>query len=340
VTTPAGFAGRDLRWLVTGGCGFIGANLCRALGTHRPGDRIRVLDDFSTGSADALRAAVPTAEVVAHGQWRDTPEILRGDVRDPAAASGAVEGADVVVHLAANTGVPSSVADPRADCERNVLGTLTMLEAARAETVGAFVFASSGAPAGAAEPPVTEEVVPRPISPYGASKLAGEAYCSAYSAAYGVNAVALRFSNVYGPFSGHKGSVVAAFIRDALAGRPLTVFGDGEQTRDFVHVDDLALAILAVATSDASVAGEVFQVATGIETRISDLVDIVGDALASEGVDGVSVRHQDPRVGDMKRNFADISKIRARIGWSPRVELRDGVIETVRHAVAGSASTS
>ena len=340
MTTAPPSPGPGLRWLITGGCGFIGANLCRALRTGRPEDRVRILDDFSTGSPEALRRAVPEARVVDTGSWTDAPEILRGDVRDSAAASAAVSGADVVVHLAANTGVPSSVADPRADCERNVLGTLTMLEAARGSGVSAFVFASSGAPAGAAEPPVTEEIVPRPISPYGASKLAGEAYCSAYAAAFDVNAVALRFSNVYGPWSGHKGSVVAAFIRDAMGGRPLTVFGDGAQTRDFVHVDDLARAIASVATTDERVAGEVFQVATGVETRISDLVELVRDALASEGVADVGVRHADPRVGDMKRNYADISKIRARIGWAPRIKLNDGVRETVRHAVSGSAPPS
>ncbi|HKK94655.1 MAG TPA: NAD-dependent epimerase/dehydratase family protein [Longimicrobiales bacterium] len=340
MSTESEAPNRALDWLITGGCGFIGTNLCRVLRRDRPADRIRILDDFSTGSADALRRAVADAEVTETPTWGPRPEILVGDVRDPIAAMAAAQGADVIVHLAANTGVPASIANPRKDCDTNVLGTLTMLDAARHQDVPSFIFASSGAPAGACTPPIDEEIVPKPISPYGASKLAGEGYCSAYHGSFGLATVALRFSNVYGPFSGHKGSVVAAFIRNALAGEPLTVFGDGGQTRDFIHVDDLVRAIIAVATTRSTVGGEVFQVATGTETRISDLVEMVRSALEAEGVTGSEVEHAPPRAGDMLHNYSDISKIRARLGWSPVIELREGIVTTVRHAVARVPSRS
>lgn len=336
MTTTGAPADQGLAWLVTGGSGFIGTNLCRLLRRDRPGDRIRVLDDFSTGSADRLGDAVPEAEVVDAPSWGTGPEILEGDVRDPVAAEAAAEGADIIVHLAANTGVPASIAAPRRDCETNVLGTLTMLEAARARGVKSFIFASSGAPAGACTPPIDEQIVPRPISPYGASKLAGEGYCSAYHGSFGLATVALRFSNVYGPFSGHKGSVVAAFIRNALAGRPLTIFGDGEQTRDFIHVEDLARAVITAGTTRTPIGGEVFQVATGAETRVAELVELVRSALEREGVPEVEVEHDDPRPGDMLRNYSDISKIRARLGWAPVIGLREGIAATVRHAVAAA----
>jgi len=328
-----------LRWLITGGCGFIGRNLCAHLRATRSEDEIRVLDDFSTGSLDGLREAAAEAEEAEPGAaWGRPLGVIRGDVRDRACVETAMEGADVVVHLAANTGVQPSIDDPLGDAARNVTGTLVPLEVARTSGLRRFVFASSGAPAGATEPPIREDVVPRPISPYGASKLAGEAYCSAYAHAFALPTVALRFSNVYGPHSGHKGSVVARFIRDALADRELVVYGDGRQTRDFIHVTDLVGAIVACATSEAAIDGEVFQVATGRETEIVRLLDLVREALEGCGVGGVTVRHEPPRVGDMRRNYADISKIRSRIGWSPSVELAAGIRETVRSEVGRTAT--
>lgn len=324
-----------LRWLVTGGCGFIGRNLCSWIGQARPGDRIRILDDFSSATLEGLREAVPAAGPGGTGEeaWAGAVTVIEGDVRDRDAVEASMRGADVVVHLAANTGVQPSVDAPLEDCARNVMGTVVPLDVARALGVRRFVFASSGAPAGETTPPIREDIVPRPISPYGASKLAGEAYCSAFAHAFGVPAVALRFSNVYGPHSGHKGSVVARFIRDALAGRPLIVFGDGAQTRDFIHVHDLVSAIVAFATTEEEVRGEVFQVATGIETSVMDLLALVRGALEASGIEAVEVRHEPARTGDMRRNYSDITKIRTRLGWAPRIALESGIPETVRSEV-------
>jgi UDP-glucose 4-epimerase len=239
-----------------------------------------------------------------------------------------VTGADVVVHLAANTGVQPSIANPLRDCQTNVIGILNCLEAARHGGVRRFVFASSGAPIGLCEPPITETSAPRPASPYGASKLAGEAYCCAYTSSFGLPTVALRFSNVYGPYAWRKGSVVAKFIKTAMAGGELVVNGDGSQTRDFIFVDDLTDAIMVAATREG-VDGELFQVSTGIETSISGLLELLRPKLLAIGVPAVRTRYGERISGDVLRNYADPSKARRMLGWSPRHALSDGLDRTV-----------
>ena len=253
-----------MRWLITGGCGFIGTSLLAAL-QREGGHQVRVFDDLSVGSAADLGevSAFTTVDAAAleSTPWSDsTTQLVVGDVRDEALTTAVAHGADVIIHLAANTGVQPSVQDPRRDCTINVLGTLNLLEAARAHGVRRFVLASSGGTViGDSEPPIHENLVPRPKSPYGASKSAGEGYLSAYHGSFGIDTVALRFSNVYGPRSSHKNSVVARCIRRALEGRSLEIFGDGLQTRDYVYIDDLVAAIRVAASADG-LGGEVYQV--------------------------------------------------------------------------------
>jgi UDP-glucose 4-epimerase len=238
-------------------------------------------------------------------------------------------GADALVHLAANTGVGPSVANPRLDCTTNVVGTLNYLEACRQNNVKRFVFASSGAPIGECEPPIHEDLPARPVSPYGASKLAGEAYCSAYKRSFGIDTVALRFGNCYGPLSTHKGSVVAKFIREALEGRAWEIYGDGQQTRDFIFVDDIVDAILRAATADG-VGGEVFQIATNAETTVHELAHRLAHVLARSGVTPPAIRHAAARIGDVKRNYSDTAKAKRLLGWQARTGLADGLERTVR----------
>ncbi|RIK41240.1 MAG: epimerase, partial [Chloroflexi bacterium] len=197
--------------LVTGGAGFIGASLVPML--LGQGYRVRVLDDLSVGSAATLEGL--------------DVELVVGDIRDRAAVDAAVAGMDGVVHLAAHTTVIDSIHDPLHDYAVNVGGTLNLLLACRDQGIGRFVFASSNAPIGENTPPIDESKPARPLSPYGASKLAGEGYCSAFHSSYGLGTVILRFANVYGPRSTHKGSVVAKFIKDALSSGRLTIYGDG-----------------------------------------------------------------------------------------------------------------
>ncbi len=238
-----------MNWLITGGCGFIGTTLINRL-KDEGGHNIRVIDNLSTGTKDDLRLVCSFVEKGTDsidGPPQDI-ELVVGDILDKDLALGVVQGSDVIVHLAANTGVGPSVKDPRSDCFANVIGTFNYLEAARYQQVKRFIFASSGAPIGEAAPPIHEELPAHPVSPYGASKLAGEGYCSAYYSSFGIDTVSLRFGNVYGPGSKHKSSVVAKFIRLALDGQILEIYGDGTQTRDFIYIDDLVEAILLSAT--------------------------------------------------------------------------------------------
>jgi len=289
--------------LVTGGAGFIGANLVRML--LKRGYQVTVLDNLSTGQREYIE---------------DLPiRFVEGDILDADLVNRVVPGHNGVVHLAAQCGVPASLANPRRDCEVNIVGTLNPLEASRMNGIRRFVFASSNAPLGRQPPPATEDKAPLPVSPYGASKLAGEAYCLAYYGSWGLGTVVLRFGNVYGPFSAHKNSVVAKFFKDILTEGGITIDGDGNQTRDFIYVDDLCRAILLALESD--VAGEVFQIATGVETSINELAAIVQEIVGR----GVKVNYGPPRQGDIRKNYSAVSKARAVLGWEPSMALRQGL---------------
>jgi UDP-glucose 4-epimerase len=324
-----------MRWLITGGCGFIGRTLIRRI-AQNSGASLRIVDDLSTGTRKDLREIInfiesdPSDRAIKWNDWtRSRAEFIAADVRDTNVAHRLAAGADVIAHLAANTGVAPSVQDPMRDCTTNVIGTLNYLEACRVNRVPRLVFASSNAPIGECEPPIHEELAAHPMSPYGASKLAGEAYCSAYARSFGVETVALRFANCYGPLSSHKSSVVAKYIREALAGATWEFYGDGEQTRDFIFVEDLAEAIMLAAMAKA-VAGEVFQIATNVETTIRELATRLAATLKVHGINPPEIRQSRPRVGDMKRNYADTTKARTRLGWTPKVSLDDGLDRTVR----------
>lgn len=322
---------RMTRWLVTGGCGFIGGNLIRQL-LREGGHRIRVLDNLEVGSRERLASVAPVTERAADDRDHVAPagavELVVGDVRDPSVVRASARERDVIVHLAANAGVARSLADPAHDCLVNAVGTLNCLEAARHGGTGRFVFASSNAPFGASEPPIHEELAPRPASPYGASKLAGEGYCSAYWSSFGLETVALRFGNVYGPDSDHKSSVVATFVRRALVGEPLQIHGDGDQTRDFVFVDDLVQAILKASTVPA-VGGHLFQIASARETTIGELADLLSRVLAERGIGPVAIERGPPRPGDARRSYADTSKAARLLGWRPTVPLEEGLRQVV-----------
>lgn len=323
------------RWLITGGCGFIGTNLVKNL-VDEYGHFIRVLDNLSVGTREDLSRVCdfnelepaslsPQSSVLSP----DHVELIAGDILDADLALRAAQGMDVIIHLAASTGVDQSIKDPRKDCKTNVIGTLNYLEAARHNDVKRFIFASSGAPVGECDPPIHEEVVPHPVSPYGASKLAGEAYCSAYFRTYGIDTVVLRFGNVYGTLSSHKNSVVAKFIRQALQGEILEIYGDGNQTRDFIYLDDLIRAIRSAANVDG-IGGEIFQIATGSESSISELVKELDPILSAAGINGLKVINTKPRQGDVRRNYSDTSKALQLLGWRAKVRLRDGLEKTVR----------
>jgi UDP-glucose 4-epimerase len=315
--------------LITGGCGFIGTSLIQSLLCNRPELTIRVLDSLVTGRpSDLSEVACFDLATPAECDLKREVVLIQGDIRDQDTATQCAQGVDSIVHLAANTGVGLSVEDPRLDMDCNVVGTFNMLEAARINGVQKFIFASSGAPAGEVEPPIHEELPPHPVSPYGASKLAGEGYCSAYNRTFGIDTVCLRFGNVYGPRSKKKSSVVAKFIRQALNGETCEIYGDGTQTRDFLYIDDLIRALLLSMEKD--VGGETFQIATGMERTVGEVAELIAHALDKRGV-RMNIKHGQPRLGDVKRNFADTSKARKMLGWELEMELEEGIERTIEY---------
>lgn len=297
-------------YLVTGGCGFIGVNLVSRLARERA--RVRVLDNLSLGRREDLDGL--------------DVELQVGDIRDHAAVRRACQGVDSVIHLAAHTRVLDSIADPELNFEINAAGTMNVLRACRDAGVKKMIFASTGgAILGEKEPPVHEEMAPRPLSPYGASKLTGEAYCSAYFGSFGLNTVALRFSNVYGPYSYQKGSAVAQFFKNLIQKQSVVVYGDGEQTRDFIYVADLVEAILLADQADTP--GEAFQIASGRETSIRALLEAIRRAAPEVPFE---VRHEPARAGEVLRNYACIDKARRMLGYQPKTDLDEGLKQTWR----------
>lgn len=296
-----------MKILVTGGCGFIGANLVPRL--EAAGHEVRVLDSQVLGRREHL------------GHFRG--EFIAADIRDPATLKTALAGIDAVVHLAADTRVIESIADPTLNFDVNVVGSFRLLEAMRAGGVRSLVNASTGgAIVGEAEPPVHEDMVPRPIAPYGATKLAVEGLCSAWSASYGLQALSLRFANVYGPRSYHKGSVVAAFMKQVLREEPLVVYGDGEQTRDFVYVGDLCDGILRGIASGQS---GVLQLGSGQPLSVNALIAALRQVVAPHDL---RVEYRPARDGEILRTWCDVSRARAQLGFAPDTPLRDGLAAT------------
>jgi len=303
------------RVLVTGGGGFIGSHLVdRLLGE---GFEVVVLDDFSSGRVENLK----------HHFGRDGFVFVRGDVRDRDVVGRVVEGVDVVFHLAALVSVPVSVEDPVLVEDVNVGGTLNVLKACVDAGVKRFVFAGSCAVYGeGCGVPRCEDDVLDPISPYGVSKLAGEFYCRVFYRVYGLETVVLRYFNVYGPRQvyGPYSGVISIFISRLLEGKPPVIFGDGSQVRDFVYVKDVVEANFLAMFSKNAVGG-VFNVGSGRCTSINELAGLLIELM---GVD-VEPVYSDPRPGDIRYSCADIGRARKVLGFEPRVDLRDGLLETI-----------
>jgi UDP-glucose 4-epimerase len=302
------------RVLVTGGAGFIGSNLVEALVAS--GCDVTVLDNLSSGHQGNLDT-VPQVRFIA------------GDVRDPVAVDTAVRGAAVVFHLAASVGNKRSIDDPITDAEINVLGTLRVLEAARAHRVRKVVTSSSAGIFGELKTlPIREDHPIEPDTPYGSTKLCSEKLCLAYAKLYEIEAVCLRYFNVYGPkqrFDAY-GNVIPIFAFQMLRREPLTVFGDGEQTRDFVNVADVVQANLrAAATTGVSGA---FNIGSGTRISINRLITLLGAASGLEP----AVRHAAPRPGDVRDSLADIGAASAALGFAPVVGIEDGLSEYMRWA--------
>ena len=296
-----------MRVLVTGGAGFIGSNLVQHLAMRGSYD-IVVLDNLSAGQEPP---AFPRGV-----------RLVRGDFTDTATLTDCLDGVGAVVHLAALSGVIDSVQDPRPSFEINVAGTFQLLELARAASVRRIINASTGgALLGDATPPISESMAPCPLSPYGASKLAAEGYCSAFAGAYGLSCVTLRFSNIYGPRSGHKKSVVAAFMKNIIRDERLTVFGDGTQQRDYLYVGDLVCGIETSLHRDLKGA---YQLGSGKPTSLLQLIDTLRMITGKE----LDVHFESARAGEVHRTWCDISKSERELSYTAPASLEEGLRNT------------
>jgi len=291
--------------VVTGGAGFIGSTLVDALVER--GDEVHVVDDLSSGRREQVAAAARL-------------HVL--DVREPLADALADARPEVVFHLAAQIDVRRSVADPVADAATNVLGTLQVLELARAHDAQVVFASTGGAIYGECEHPATEAAERRPVSPYGTSKLAAEEYLAAWNRLYGTSHVALRLGNVYGPRQDPHGEagVVAIFLSRIRDGQQGTIFGDGSQTRDYVFVQDVVRAFVAAVGAD----GGVFNVGTGIETSVRELWQGCTEAAGL----GAEAAQAESRLGELQRSSLDAGRAERTLGWRPEVDLPAGLRRT------------
>ena len=304
------------QYLITGIGGFIGSSLARALVAR--GERVRGIDNFSTGKRDNL------ADI------RHEIELLEADINDQQAIAEACHGVDYVLHQAAIPSVPRSVANPMESNQANVDGTLNVLVAARDADVKRVVYASSSSLYGDTPTlPKHEGMVPNPISPYAVSKLAGEHYMGAFYRSYGLETVSLRYFNVFGPYqdpTSMYSGVLAIFITRMLRGEQPTIYGDGEQSRDFTYIENVIEANLQACTAPASqVAGKAFNCATGRRVSLNETYGVLQQLT---GYDGPPM-YAPPRAGDIKHSLADISLAEKHLGYRPKVSFEAGLRQTV-----------
>jgi nucleoside-diphosphate-sugar epimerase len=303
-------AGRS--FLVTGGAGFIGSHIVRRLAGA--GARVRVLDNFVTGRLANLAGVAGSVE------------LIEGDIADMGVVRRSVDGVDYLLHLAALASVPESVEHPERNFEVNFRGTHNLLIAARDAQIQRFVFSSSAAVYGDHAAPHHEELAPRALSPYAAAKQSGEQLCRSFSHVYGLPTVCLRYFNVFGPRQNPRSGYAAAipiFMTALIEGKRPTIYGDGRQSRDFVYVGNVVDANLLACGAEAAIGG-VFNVAAGGETDLLALLGILSE-LAGRTVEPIFAP---PRVGDIRRSYADISRAIATLGFSTRVGLAEGLRET------------
>jgi len=309
-----------MRVLVTGGAGFIGSNLVRALLTR--GDDVRVLDNFSTGNRANLA-----------GLEQDV-DLVEGDLRSYERVHAAVRGVEVVFHQGALAAVQRSVQDPLTTTAVNVEGTLNVLLAARDEAVRRIVNASSSSVYGnGGALPRVESQLPDPISPYAVAKLAAERFCTSFSRVYAMEIVSLRYFNVFGPRqdpTSQYAAVVPRFIRAVAAGEPVTVYGDGEQSRDFTYVDNVVVANLLAADA-AAVSGEIVNVATGESITVNELADTIGRLLSRS----VEKLFEPEREADVHASWADLGEAQRLLGYESQVALEEGLRRTADFLLDG-----
>jgi len=315
--------------LITGGLGFIGTNLTKYLLAKKNVKKILIIDSFQETSLKNIKSFAKYKyynSVSSYKESNNKISIVRGNIKNSNFALKLTKNIDYIVHLAAESGVDISISEPRKSFENNVLGAFDYLDACRVNKVKRFVFASSGAVFGDHKPPLTENMPKQPISPYGSSKLTVETYAETFSNVFGFKATILRFSNVYGRYSQHKNSVVSKFIKLANNNNKLTINGDGNHTRDFIHVDDIVSAIYMSFRDKNNFS--TYHVSTGIETSLNKLIRVFQKYYEKYNIN-LDVLNAKERLGDMKKNYSSSLKIKKNLGWLPKVKLEEGVKDTI-----------
>jgi UDP-N-acetylglucosamine 4-epimerase len=304
-------------YLVTGGAGFIGSNLTHALVAK--GEQVRILDNFATGREENIAELIEKKKV----------ELIRGSIVDGETVARATRGIDYVLHQAAIPSVPRSIEDPLGGDDVNVHGTVTLLDGARKAGVKRVVFAASSSAYGEKAPgePKVETMQPAPLSPYAAAKLAGEYYMQAFYRSYGLETVALRYFNIFGPRQDPKSqyaAVIPNFVTAALQGRAATIYGDGQTSRDFCFIDNAIEANLLACTAPGA-AGEVFNIACGESTSLLETIEIIGRIVGKK----IPPVHEPARTGDIKYSLADIGKAKKILGYTGAVKFAAGLERTI-----------
>ncbi len=299
------------KYLISGGGGFIGSNIAERL--VQDGHIVRILDNFSTGKRDNLK------------HLNGKIELFEGDIRSYHIVQEAVNGIDYVLHQAALPSVPRSIKDPMTTNEVNIVGTLNMLQASRDAGVKRFVFASSSSIYGDSEVlPKREDMIPNPKSPYAISKLTGEYYCKVFYRIYGLQTIALRYFNVFGPRqdpTSQYSAVIPKFITSIKQGNEITVFGDGEQTRDFTHVSNVIQANMLAAVAPEKACGMAFNVACNERISLNEMIKTMFEYIGKE----TKIKYEEQRPGDVKHSLADITLIQNYLGYKVLTDTKTGL---------------
>ena len=327
----------EMKILVTGGLGFIGSNLIKLLITKTKIKQIIIVDNQSKSDLKYLDTICKYKYFNSPKEYRFSTSkvvVVKANTKDNIFAKLVTKNIDAVIHLAAESGVDLNILNPRKAFEINIQGTYNFLDACRINNVKNFIFASSGSVFGDAEPPMKENTSKRPISTYGSSKLAIESFCETYAKIFNIKTTVLRFSNAYGPFSKHKKSVVANFSKNIMSGKSLIINGDGSNTRDYIHVDDIATAIYK--SFNQKNYYENFNVSTGKETSINQLIKMMFNIFKKHGYQKCFVKYSKPRVGDMKYNSMDSRKYLKHHNISRLIDIKLGLKKTINWFIKNS----
>ena len=320
-----------MRILITGGLGFIGSNLLHYLAHKKEVKNIIVLDNFSKANLTNLDKNLKYTYFSSARMYKKSKSrivIIKANINNEKLATKITKDVDYVVHLAAESGVDTSLEKPRESFNTNVNATFNYLESSRINKIKRFIFASSCAVFGDSKPPYNENLARNPISPYASGKLSIETFCESYSNVFNLNTTILRFSNAYGNYSKHKKSVISKFIQDIIKNKPLNINGDGSITRDFIHVDDICDAIYKCIKSKKGL--QIYHVATGKETSINSLVGLMKKIFKKYNKNNIVIKYKKERVGDMQKNYSSISKIKKEINWKNKISLNKGLEKTIK----------